>query len=305
MTMTDLDALARSAAVVVSGADRDTLVVTGPDRRSWLEGLVTCELKNLATGAGTWGLVLNLKGKIQSVVWVIASVDMLWLAFAPGTGAAMQAELGKRLVMEDAELETPPEPQAWFSVHGPEAAARAAGWAAEAGGVSAAIDFTGLGGAALVVPRHREALVLDAAGAALLDAEGWARLRLERGLPEFGVDYGDADRPHEAALDRRAISWSKGCYLGQEVVCMQDMRGKVKRSLRVFDVAAPQGASIAAGARVLGGSAKEVGVVTSRAFSERAGGWRVMAKVQLDGLDGELRLDTDGASYATRLAAPI
>jgi folate-binding protein YgfZ len=305
MTMPDLDALARSAAVVVSGADRDTLVVTGPDRRSWLEGLVTCELKNLATGTGTWGLVLNLKGKIQSVVWVIESSDVLWLAFAPGTGAAMQAELGKRLVMEDAELEIPPEPQTWFSVHGPEAARRAAGWAALAGGVSAAIDFTGLGGAALVVPRNREALVLDAAGPALLDAGGWARLRLERGLPEFGVDYGAADRPHEAALDRRAISWSKGCYLGQEVVCMQDMRGKVKRSLRVLDVAAPHGASIAPGARVLAAGEKEVGVVTSRAFSERAGGWRVMAKVQLDGLDGELQLDAAGAGYAARLAAPI
>jgi folate-binding protein YgfZ len=305
MTMPDLDALAHSAAVVVSGADRDTRVVTGPDRRSWLEGLVTCELKNLAAGTGTWGLVLNLKGKIQSVVWVIESADVLWLAFAPGTGALMQAELGKRLVMEDAELEVAPEPHTWFSVHGPEAAARAAAWAALAGGVSAAIDFTGLGGAALVVPRSREALVLDAAGASLLDAEGWARLRLERGLPEFGVDFSDADRPHEAALDRRAISWSKGCYLGQEVVCMQDMRGKVKRSLRVLDVAAPRDASIDAGARILAGGGKELGIVTSRAFSERAGGWRVMAKVQLDGFDGELQLEAAGASYAARLAAPV
>jgi folate-binding protein YgfZ len=49
------------------------------------------------------------------------------------------------------------------------------------------------------------------------------------------VDFGERDNPHEASLDRIAVSWSKGCYLGQEVVCMQDMRGKVKRRLVALD----------------------------------------------------------------------
>jgi folate-binding protein YgfZ len=306
MTMADLDGLARGAAVVVSGADRDTLVVTGSDRRTWLEGLVTCELKNLAAGAGTWGLVLNRQGKIQSEVWVVASADALHLAFAPGTGPAMAAELGRMLIMEDAELAAPAEPQTWFGLHGPEAAALAARWAERAGGVSASIDFTGLGGAALVVPRSCAELVMEGNAGALLDGEAWARLRLERGLPEFGVDFDASARPHEAALDRRAVSWSKGCYLGQEVVCMQDMRGKVKRSLRVLDVDAPRGAHIAVGAPVVASdTGKDVGAVTSRAYSERAGGWRVMARVVLDGLGAGLRLVAADGSYGARVADPI
>src|SRR5688572_3522872 len=181
--MPDLDALARSAAVIVPASGRDTLLVTGPDRRSWLEGLVTCELKNLAPGSGTWGLVLNRQGKIQSEVWVVAGAETLWLSLARGTGATMAAELGRMLIMEDAELDAPAEPHAWFSLHGPDAAARAASWAAEAGGVSASIDFTGLGGAALVVPAARAAGLLARCQDLALDEAGWTRLRLERNLP--------------------------------------------------------------------------------------------------------------------------
>jgi len=302
--MLDLDALARSAAVVVPGADRNTLIVKGPDRLSWLEGLVTCELKNLTPGSGTWGLALNRQGKIQSELWVVAGADRLWLSVAPGTGAAMAAELGRMLIMEDAELESPEQPQAWFSLHGPDAGALAASWAAQAGGASASIDFTGLGGAVLVVPREREHVVRAAGDGVWLDPERWTLLRLERGFPEYGVDFDGADRPHEAALDRRAVSWSKGCYLGQEVVCMQDMRGKVKRAVRVLHVEAPPG-ELASGRIVSVATGKDAGVVTSAAYSARAGGWLVMAKLQLDAIDGGLRYEDAAGSAPARLADPI
>lgn len=300
--MPDLDALARSAAVVVPGADRDTLVVTGPDRLSWLEGLVTCELKTLAPGAGTWGLVLNRQGKIQSVVWVVAGAERLWLSFAPGTGAAMEAELGRMLIMEDAELARPDEAQVWFSLHGPEAGALAASWAARAGGASASIDFTGLGGAALVVPKAIEGVVRAESEGRELDPERWTVLRLERGLPEFGVDFDPAARPHEAALDRRAVSWSKGCYLGQEVVCMQDMRGKVKRSVRTLRVDAPTGSDVGAGRVVSVATGKDAGQVTSAAHSARAGAWLAMAQLQLDAIDAGLRYEGPAGSFPARLA---
>jgi hypothetical protein len=303
--MPDLEALARSAAVVAPGTDRDTLVVTGPDRLSWLEGLVTCELKNLTPGSGTWGLVLSRQGKIQSVVWAVATADRLWLSFAPGTGAAMEAELGRMLIMEDAELGAPEQPQAWFGLHGPEAAARAASWAAQAGGVSGSIDFTGLGGAALVVPRESVSVVHAAGEGLWLDPERWTSLRLERGLPEFGVDFDGADRPHEAALDRRAVSWSKGCYLGQEVVCMQDMRGKVKRSVRVLRVDAPPGAELVGGRIVSSATGQDAGTVTSAARSARAGCWLVMAKLQLEALDAGLRYEGTAGTHPARLHEPI
>jgi folate-binding protein YgfZ len=59
----------------------------------------------------------------------------------------------------------------------------------------------------------------------------WERFRRERGVPSFGTDFGEATYPQEAGLERHAVSFSKGCYLGQEVVCMLEMRGQVKRKL--------------------------------------------------------------------------
>jgi folate-binding protein YgfZ len=304
--MSELDALARDGAVVVAARGRETLLVTGPDRGSWLQGLVTCDVKALAPGSGAWGLVLNRQGKIQSDVWVVAGPEAYCLAFAPGTGAALESELGRMLIMEDAELAAPPAPRSWFMLHGPQALARATRWAELTGGAAAGIDWTGLGGAALVVPSEREGLIVEQAGAALLGADDWTRLRLERGLPEFGTDFDARDRPHEAALDRRAVNWSKGCYLGQEVVCMQDMRGKVKRSLRVLRVAASRAAALEVGAAITRPDGDSAGTLTSFAYSPRADGWLVMARVQLDALDAELRVaDASGSSHPARVTDPL
>jgi folate-binding protein YgfZ len=209
------------------------------------------------------------------------------------------------LIMEDAELTAPPVAQRWFSLHGPAAADLAARWAREVGGASAAIDFTGLGGAALVVPESAERTILARSEGRWLDADGWTRLRLERGFPELGTDYDGSDRPHEAALDRRAVSWSKGCYLGQEVVCMQDMRGKVKRSLRVLRVDAPPDARLSAEASIAKANGDLAGSVTSLAHSARAGAWLVMAKLQLEAEGGELWYQGASGRFPARITAPI
>jgi folate-binding protein YgfZ len=301
--MSKLGDFARQSVVVAARDHWETLRVTGADRRTWLEGLVTCELKALNPGQGTWGLALNRLGKIQSVLWVVATAESLWLAVAPGTLATIEPELNKMLIMEDAELERPAEVHSWFALHGPAAAERAAALAQLLSGHAAPIDWTGLGGAALVVPEARVPELLAACHEQLLPEEEWARLRLERGLPEFGVDFDTQERPHEVGLERRAVSWTKGCYLGQEVVCMQDMRGKVKRSLRVLQVTAPADADLGSGASIVDAGGGEVGTVTSRAFSERAQAWLVMARVKLDALANEVRLrDGVGAFWPARPA---
>src|SRR3954471_17846148 len=85
---------AREAVGVRPCADWGTLVVSGPERSTWLEGLVTCQVGKLQPGHGTWGLTLNRQGKIQSVLWVVPGSDQLWLALAPGTLDSSEAELG-------------------------------------------------------------------------------------------------------------------------------------------------------------------------------------------------------------------
>jgi folate-binding protein YgfZ len=83
---------------------------------------------------------------------------------------------------------------------------------------------------------------------------------IQAGVPGFGVDYSASDNPHDASLERRTVDWSKGCYLGQEVVCMQDMRGKVKR--RLVRVVAKNGRQLTAGTEV-SAEGQAVGRITS------------------------------------------
>jgi hypothetical protein len=229
------------------------------------------------------------------VLWVVASSDQLWLAFAPGTLESAESELGRMLVMEDAELARPARPHYWFSWHGPAAAERAQALAERFDGRAAAIDWSGLGGAALVVDQSHVPAVLEACRAELLSESDWLRLRLERGLPELGADFDGRDRPHEAALERRAVNWTKGCYLGQEVVCMQDMRGKVKRSLRLFRVDAPREAELGTGAVLVDAAQQPIGKLTSSAFSPRAGAWLALARVDLEPL-AQSGTSTEGAA---------
>lgn len=290
--MTSPSRLARTDAVIRQASSWGTLLVSGPDRASWLNGLITSDVKPLAAAQGTWGLLLNRLGKVQSVIWSLNDGERLWLATAPGTLERVQGELDRRLIMEDAELEAPETEHAWFALHGPNAVSRATELARVAGGASGSLDWTGLGGAGLVVPGAAAEQVRAASAGAWLEDEDWTKLRLERGLPEYGVDYGEQDRPHEAGVERRAISWSKGCYLGQEVVCMQDMRGKVKRSARVLRVEAPPDVRWESSEPLLDAAGQPAGIPTSRAYSELAGAWLVMAPLRLEAAEGSLTLST-------------
>jgi folate-binding protein YgfZ len=217
----------------------------------------------------------------------------------------VHAELDRMLIMEDAELELRERELSWFRLHGPLSATRARSLAGEHGGVSAAIDWLGLGGAALAVPLDAAASVASAAGDSLLTDADWLRLRLERGLPEIGTDYSERDRPHEAGLERRAVSWSKGCYLGQEVVCMQDMRGKVRRSNRVLSVSADPGADLASGQSVVGATGEPCGVISATIHSPRAGAWLAMCRLELSALANELFVQTAAERYPATLAEPV
>jgi hypothetical protein len=275
---------ARRGALIVEESDRGTLVVTGPERYTWLNGLVTCDAAALSPGKGAWGLFLTKQGKVQSDVVVVAGEEALYLSVAADRAAQLFETLDRFLIMEDAELFERSNEQTWLSLHGPRAFELASAVVPATGGVLAAVDPTGLGGAAVVVPRAAAAATLQA----LLSAGGfdvaraepadWAELRIERGVPVFGVDYTSEDNPHEASLDRKAVSWTKGCYLGQEVVCMQDMRGRVKRrlvTLSVEDGPVPEpGTPVSAG-----NEGVEVGQVTSAVASSRLGRPVVMARV--------------------------
>ncbi len=265
--------------MVVLQPELGCLVVTGPDRASWLNGIVTADVGKLASGQGAWSLLLTKQGKIQTDLVIVEAGEKLWLSVAPGTAASVVDFLDRLLVMEDAELNDASAEKAWLSVHGEGAEALARAIAEQVGGFSGSVSWTEKPGAAAVVPRESlsqvEQLLKQRSDAILADETSWQRFRVEHSLPVFGVDYSSHDNPHQASLERRTVDWSKGCYLGQEVVCMQDMRGKVKRRLCRLTV---EGAAPKAGASVNAGDTS-VGTVTSAAEAPTPGRSVVLASV--------------------------
>jgi hypothetical protein len=247
-----------------------TLVLTGSDRREWLNGLVTCDVKAVEPGAGAWGLLLTKQGKIVGDVNVVAGSDAFYLGVEQRAADTLFEFLNQFLIMEDAELKAPSSELGWLTLHGPRALDLAKAIVPSAGAWGA-IDWTGLGGAAVVAPAGEVPPALAAASAyrdaevVLASGSDWEQLRIERGVPVHGTDYDDRDNPHDASLERRAVSWTKGCYLGQEVVCMQDMRGKLKRRVVTLALDSRQPPVRGAGVEIDGQS---VGEVTSSAFSE-------------------------------------
>jgi folate-binding protein YgfZ len=226
---------ARTSVLVVPAPERCVLEVTGSDRLSWLNGLLTCQLAGRAAGDAVLGLAVAQKGKIVSDVVVVVAEERALVIVQRATADALVASFEHHLMMEDAELRRVDD-QVWF-FHGPGASARLA-QAREAGATGGLLDVTGSGGA-VVVSRAPLAAASDGEG----DLAGWDTVRVLAGVPRFGVDFDDTTYPQEAALEKAAVSFEKGCYLGQDVVCMLEMRGHVKRrlvSLAVAGDAAPE-----------------------------------------------------------------
>jgi len=242
--------------------DWGSLQASGPDARAWLNGLLTCDVERVVADQGAWGLLLNKRGKIVCDVTLVPRGEGVCLGSSHEPERLFEI-LDGYLVMEDVEFELA-SGLAWFTLHGP-GALELARSVAEPGDVAAQLAFSDQEAAALVVSADRATACRDSMaslpGVQLFDDDAWLAYRVEHGIPSFGTDFGPEDNPHQAALDRRTVSWTKGCYLGQEVVCMQDMRGKVKRRLVRLQARGP--VSVSPGSPVKDEHGNEVGKVTT------------------------------------------
>ena len=225
-------AAARSSALVVPAPSLGVIAVTGSDRKAWLNGLVTCDLAPLRPGDAIYGLAVAQKGRILADLTFVLDEERILVVLPRSEAAVVRAGFEHYLIMEDAELGQDDDSLAVYFAHGPRSADVLA-VARKENACGGLLDRTGLGGAVIVVPKAGESHLLArlAEIATLGDDAGWDALRIERGVPRFGVDFDTTMYPHEASLEKVAVSFSKGCYLGQEVVCMLEMRGHVKRKL--------------------------------------------------------------------------
>jgi folate-binding protein YgfZ len=301
---------ARSNVLVVPATDLVVLRVTGGDRQSWLNGLVTCDLAPLRPGDAAYGLAVTQKGRILADAVVLLGGDHLLLAVPAASEADLRVAFEKYLIMEDVEVEPDAAKVVVFALHGP-ASAKLLERARAAGAAAGAVDRTGLGGAVVIVPDDAkgavEALRAGVAdeGGVWGDDAGWEALRVERGVPRFGKDFDLTTYPQEASLEKRAVSFEKGCYLGQEVVCMLELRGHVKRKLvalvledaRVEDLAL-------AGSDVFDVAGAKVGHVTSSVVSPTLGAPLVFAMVKAAQAEPETKLAV-GGRQARVIAGPV
>ncbi len=229
--------------------------VRGDDARTWLNGQMTNDLKALTPERMVYGLILNVKGRILSDVLAIDHPEHgLLMAVAAGTWPVLSPHLEHYIIMEDVSLVPRDDlriltTQVLETERGGEKPGE--GWLPH--------QRLGVGkGWDRVVEMSELESVLASLGARHIEESEAEPLRIRAGRPRFGVDFGDTTYPQEAGLEKGAVSFSKGCYLGQEVVCMLESRGQVSRRL-----VALEGLGLFAGAELKDAEGTKVGEVTS------------------------------------------
>jgi len=316
LTPKKLDAPARETAALAFGAAAHDLgwlrrvAVRGQDRFRWLSGMVTNTVNDLPANGGAWNLILNAQGRIQGDVHVWRGGDeTLSLTIAADQYDRLLAHLDRFIIMDDVELtplslctdgeltgETP------LGLAGP----LAAGVLARLGLpdlavplTSARADWNGqqvqvIRGYGVLVP-HYELWVqaaqiaalweaLTEAGAYPVGADALETFRIAEGIPAYGIDIAEKDLAQETS-QMRALSFNKGCYLGQEIVERIRSRGGVHRHLRQLELFGPLPA---AGAELTLDSGAAAGRITSAAELPVAPGRRCFAFGMIRG-EAELR----------------
>ncbi len=235
---TSAEALFRGKTTMFLAApELGTIECRGSEVRSWLNGLVTCDMLPRKLGEGAFGLCVGKTGKVLAELYIaLLAEDRFLVGLRRPVLGPMMEHFDRHLVMEDVAIADVSEDNVWAFVHGAPAQSFA-GAVAEAGGQMVPLDFTGTGTCAVIAPPAAESAVRGAlaarAGEAMLWAtdEDWNTFRVERGVPWIGHEFDESTYPQEAALERFGVSFQKGCYLGQEAVFMLQARGHVKKRL--------------------------------------------------------------------------
>jgi folate-binding protein YgfZ len=206
----------------VSVLERDLVTVTGGETFSFLQSLVSQDVDGLADGDVVASLLLTPKGKVDSWFRLVRVGDGAWLDVEAGYGDALAAALNRFRLRVDADIGRPDQPWGMVAVRDGDAVEPPPG---------TRVLPVPWGGVDVIGPATALGAVADRG----LDAETYERARIGAGVPRLGVDLDESTIPQEAWLDRDSVSFTKGCFLGQELVARIDTRGHVNRYLRRVD----------------------------------------------------------------------
>ena len=269
---------------------RAKISLTGSDRVRWLNGMVTNNIRDLAVGRGVYAFLLNPQGRILGDLYAYNRGDSITVDTDQAQSEKLLATFDHYIIMDDVEVSKFGELTA-FGIAGPKA--RQALQVAEfeipelealqfvetnwrnirvtvARGDNASVETYEVWLASDRMTAVRDALIQ--AGAKPVSANAMELLRVAAGIPRYGQDIRERDLPQETE-QQRALNFSKGCYVGQEIVERIRSRGAVHRMFTGFDV---QGELPALGTKIQS-DGRDVGEITTTASLPVAGGERRVA----------------------------
>jgi tRNA-modifying protein YgfZ len=284
--------LLTGAAGLLDRSDRAKVVLSGTEAAEFLEGQVTNDVEGLEPGEGCYAALLTHKGKIRTDLRILRSDDWLWLdaediGRQPLLHTIQTYSLGRDVRSEDAT-----EARSILSLIGPAAREtldtappeREHSFVTGEHGLYVATDL----GVDVICDAREAEGTRAALGVEPVSEQAAECLRIEAGRPRLGLDMDGDTIPEEAGLNERAVSFTKGCYVGQETVARLHYRGKPNRHLRGLRLSS----AASTGDEVLLGD-RQVGVVGSACVSPRLGPI-ALAILRREAAPGEtVRLGTD------------
>ncbi len=279
---------ARERATAIPRTDRGWVVVSGADRASYLQGLLTNDIAALQRGSGCYAAYLTPQGRMITDLDVYELGDLILLAAPSMTTPTLLEKLDQFIFSEDVQLGDVSTTFAGVSIVGPDAARALAAVLdmppdvieglpdhgnlrtsfQDQAAILLRVGDRGVAGFDLLVDRGQEAALLaalDAAQVVLADEEVAETLRVEAGVPLFGRDMTAETIPLEAGIESRAISLTKGCYVGQEVIIRVLHRGHGRVAKKLVGLTLTE--AVPAAGEAVEAADRSVGHVTSATWS--------------------------------------
>jgi folate-binding protein YgfZ len=316
---------ARESVALIDKDYRAYLRFAGPDRVRYLNAILTNNIKDLAAGHGIVSLFLNPQGKIQAEIETYSTGDSLFCISHAMIRESLIPALDKFIIMDDVTLTNESEFYGTLALEGPRAAevvqsltnvaisdmSELAFQETGLAGISCGLTKRSPGGVAGAdflalksdLPRLWKLLreSVEKVGGRAMGYQALSALRLEQGIPWFSYDFGEKQIAHEAGLQDSHISYTKGCYTGQEIVERVRSRGQVNRVRVLVKLGGEQ---IPVSGTPLLADGKDAGFVTRAAFSPELRAPIAMAYVRREKSEAGSELES-ASGKAVVITPPI
>jgi folate-binding protein YgfZ len=302
---------AHNSAVLIDRSSQGTIALTGGDRGSFLHALLTNDIAVLAGGRGAYAAYLTPQGRMITDMRVIETGTRMLLGVEHGIAAPLAQRFESLVFSEDVQAKDVTDELAAIGVHGPSAARMIQ----NATGVSVsdlAAQYDNMTSESVTIVRDdglgvpgydvyvtaadAEAMraKLVEAGAVAASEETAETLRIEAARPRFGIDMSTDTIPLEAGIEDRAISFTKGCYVGQEVIIRVMHRGHGRVARRLVSIVFSNGPVPARGSKIQVGD-RVVGEIASATASPKLGAPLALGYVQRDHAEAGTELTVNGS----------